>query len=130
MAIFDRLDRMISKTVDRQFSVRATVYPMAQNPNGRPALDPSRSTIDLKGVFDQMPTYDAIETGKRERSGNDLHTLATGMSFDFSFDVKRHPYADDIRQGDALSLDDGRRFDVVSVERDGLSRAVLRLVKL
>lgn len=129
MAIFDRLDRMISKTVDRQFSVCATVYPMARTPNGRSVMDPSRSTIDLKGIFDQLPSLDAIEVGKRERTGNDFATISSGMSYQFSFDVVRYPHADLIKQGDRLTLDDARRFDVTSVERDGLSRAVLRLVQ-
>ncbi len=129
MAIFDRLDRMMSKTVDRTYSVRAVVYPMARTPNGRSMPDPSRSTIDLKGIFDTTPAYDGIEIGARERSGNDMRTLATSASFDFSFDVVRYPHADLIKQGDRLTLDDARRFDVILVERDGLSRAVLKLVQ-
>lgn len=129
MPIFDRLDRMTSRQVDRMYAVRAYLQPMTKSPNGRSVLDPNRSNFDLKGVFDQLPAYDAIETGKRERSGNDLHTISTGMSYSFSFDVVKYPFASDIRQHDALSLDNGRRFDVISVERDGLSRAVFRLVQ-
>ncbi|EHS49762.1 hypothetical protein PDO_2969 [Rhizobium sp. PDO1-076] len=129
MAIFDRLDRMTSRQVDRMYSVRATVDPMSRTPNGRAAPDTTRGTIHLKGIFDQLPAYDGIEVGKRERSGNDLHTISTGSSYSFSFDVGRYPILNDIRQGDRLTLDDARKFEVVSVERDGLSRAVARLTR-
>lgn len=129
MSIFDRLDRMTSRQVDRMYAVRATIDPMSRSPNGRAAPDATRGTIHLKGVFDQAPAYDAIEFDKRERSGNDLKTISAGTAYQFSFDVIRYPYADLIRQGDRLTLDDARKFEVVSVERDGLSRAVARLTR-
>jgi hypothetical protein len=75
------------------------------------------------------PLTDSIEIGKRERTGNDFRTLASGTRYDFSFDRTRFPYLDQIRRGDVLQLDDLRKFEVVSVERDGQSRAVARLTR-
>lgn len=129
MAIFDRLDRMASKALDRQFAVRASLTPMTKTANGRTMPDPMRSSLYLRGVFDQQPVTDGIEIGERDRTGNDLRTLRSGNRYEFSFDRFRFPYQDQIRQGDQLQLDDTRRFEVVSVERDGQSRAVLRLVQ-
>lgn len=129
MAIFDRLDRMASKAIDRQFGVRASLVPMTKSPNGRAVPDQSRPSLYIRGVFDETPVTDAIEIGERERTGNDLRTLRSGTSYQFSFDRHRFPYLDQVRQGDVLQLDDLRRFDIVSVERDGQSRAVLRLVQ-
>lgn len=128
MAIFDRLDRMTSRVVDRQFSVGATIDAMLSTPNGRNAPDPARGEILLRGVFDQMPAYDAIEIGKRERTGNDLRALSAGNQCQFSYDTMRYP--GEIRQGDRLTLDDARRFQVVSVRPDGMARVVLELVRL
>lgn len=39
MSFFDRLDRMVSRTVDRQFSVSAIITPVMRTPNGRAAPD-------------------------------------------------------------------------------------------
>lgn len=128
MAIFDRLDRMTSRVVDRQFAVAATVDAMQATPNGRNAQDPSRGEIVLRGVFDRAPAYDAIEIGQRQRTGNDLRTLSAGNQFQFSYDVTRYP--GEIRQGDLLTLDDARKFEIVSVKPDGMSRAVLDLTRV
>lgn len=129
MAIFDRLDRMASKAIDRQFGVRAALTPMTKTANGRTMPDNMRSGLYVRGVFDEQPLTDGIEIGARDRTGNNLQTLATGVAYSFSFDRFRFPYQDQIQQGDQLQLDDTRRFEVVSVERDGQSRAVLRLVQ-
>lgn len=129
MAIFDRLDRMASKQIDRQFGVRASLVPMTKSPNGRAAPDTSRPSLYIKGVLDETPTTDSIEIAKRERTGNDFKTLRSGNRYEFSFDRVRFPYLDQIKQGDVLQLDDLRRFEIVSVERDGLSRAFARLVQ-
>ncbi|QLF68315.1 hypothetical protein FE840_001400 [Peteryoungia desertarenae] len=130
MAIFDRLDRMTSRQVDRSFSVAAVIDPMKKTANGRPVPDPSRSEVHLRGILEIEPITQPVEIGKRVRSGNDLMNLVNGSLISFSFDVRRWPSVDEIRQGDRLQLDDLRRFEVISVERDGLSRAVLRLVEV
>ncbi|MGV0909581.1 hypothetical protein [Martelella sp. FOR1707] len=129
MSIFDRLDRVASRTVDRTFAVGATVDPMTHPPNGRPMSDSQREEILLKGVFSEASEYAQIEEGARDRNGNDFRTLVHGQRFEFSVDVVRYPAAKDIRQGDRLTLDDARRFEISTVEPDGMSRVVLKLVR-
>lgn len=129
MALFDRLDRMTSRTCDRQFAVGAIVDCMAATPNGRPMPDSTRGEIHLKGIFDQTDEYAAVERGPRNRQGNELQTLVTGQKYQLSVDVSRYPAAKTIKQGDRLTLDDARRFDVVSVQPDGTTRAVLILTR-
>jgi hypothetical protein len=130
MPIFDRLDRMISRTVDRTFAVSFECHPAKATPNGRPGPDPDREVWIGKGILDQEPNYHAIVAGQRDRKGNDFRTLATGNSIELSVDRARYPQADQARQGDRVLLDDTRRFDVVSVRRDGLSRVVFQLVEI
>ncbi len=127
MAIFDRLDRMTSSQVDRMFSVSAVIDGMQSTPNGRPQPDPERREIHVRGIFDQAPAYAEIEQGKRDRTGNDLRALVSGADFQFSVDVKRYPAAASAKQGDALTLDDARKFRISSVRPDGLSRTVFVL---
>lgn len=128
MALFDRLERSLSRTVDRQFAVRATIDGMTKTPNGHPQLDPARAEIHVRGIFDVEDTFAAIESGAREGKGNDFRTLATGTNYLFSVDVSRYPAAKDVRQSDRLILDDTRRFNVMSVRCDGVSRVVLSLI--
>lgn len=130
MSVFDRLDRMTSRQTDRMFSVGATIVPMNFSPNGRSTPDAYRWEIVLKGVFEITPAPTGVEAGKRDRSGNDLLTLVNGALTTFSVDVVRYPAAKDVRQGDTLTLDDARRFQVHSVQPDGLSRSVLVLTRL
>lgn len=128
MGIFNRLDRMVSRTVDRMHSVQAVVDGMIQSPNGRPQPDPERSEIIIRGVFDQADEYQQIESRNRDRKGNDFRTLMSGMDYQFSVDAVRYPAAREIKQGDRLTLDDTRRFDILSVQPDGLSRINFRLL--
>lgn len=127
MAIFDRLDRMVSRTADRQFSVSATITPMRGSPNGRSSIDPERGEMIVKGIFSQSPADHHIEVGNRSRSGNDLRSLAHGNTYEFSVDTARYPDAALVRQNDHLLLDDARAFQVTSTQPDGLSRVVLIL---
>lgn len=127
MSIFDRLDRMTSRQVDRTFSVRFQCNPTKATPNGRPVLDPSREGWIGKGVLEEQPRYHSIETGNRDREGNDLRALATGNSFELSVDRVRYPQANAAKQMDRIVLDDARKFNVVSVRRDGLSRLIFVL---
>lgn len=130
MALFDRLDKKTSRTADRLFSVAAIVDTLQRTPNGRPVPDPDRGgEILLKGIFDEVPAFSQIEAGNRDRRGNDMRALVTGTAYEFSVDLRRYPAAKDIQQGDQLTLDDARSFDIVAVRPDGLSRTVLVLVK-
>jgi hypothetical protein len=116
MAIFDRLDRMTSWQVDRVFSNKAIIQPIIRTESGKPQLDSSRQTLDIRGVFDQVLS-------------NDFRALSADYEYQFSFDVVKYPYAGQIRQGDILILDDDRSFEFLTVEKDGLSRAVARLTR-
>jgi len=70
-----------------------------------------------------------VEAGNRDRQGNSLQSIVGGTTHQFSVDARRYPDAANIKQGDQLTLDDTRPFDVVSVEPDSMGRIVLRLVK-
>ncbi|WP_137154839.1 hypothetical protein [Rhizobium sp. FKL33] len=130
MSIFDRLDKIVSRTADRAYSVRFTYAPGLKTPNGRPGPDPDRAEWEGKGIFDEGPAYSEVEIGRRDRSGNDLQTLSAGDRFELSVDKARYPLVSQARQGDRIQLDDLRKFEVSAVEPDGMSRVVLRLVKV
>ncbi len=130
MSIFSRMDRVTSRAVDRTFSIRFVVHPGKATPNGRPGPDPDRPTWHGKGVLEEAPAYDAIEIGKRDRSGNDLSTLHAGTVFELSVDRHRYPQAGEARQRDRIQFDDLRKFEIASVRPDGMARTVLQLVEL
>lgn len=130
MAAFARLDRLTSRLIDRTFAVSFEAHPAKATPNGRPGPDPDRETWTGKGILEEGANYHPIEAGKRDRRGNDLHTLATGNSIELSVDRARYPQADAARQGDRILLDDTRRLEIVSVRRDGLARVVFQLVEI
>lgn len=130
MSMFERLERAASRAVDRTFSIRFEVHPATSTANGRPAPDPKRAVWHGKGILDEMPVYDSVETGKRDRAGNDLHTLRTGTLVELSVDRNRYPPAIAARQGDRVQFDDLRRFEILSVRRDGMSRVVFQLNEL
>lgn len=127
MALFDRLDRITSRAVDHAFAAEFWILPQSTRPNGRAIPDPDRETIVGKGVLDEEPVHSPIETGNRDRAGNDFRSLVNGYDFQLSVDRTRYPAIDKARQGDRVTLDDTRKFRVVSVQRDGLSRVVLVL---
>jgi hypothetical protein len=130
MSIFDRLDRMTSRVADRMHAVAFTLRPSLRSPTGRGVPDPERGEIVGKGIFDQAYSHTPLESGNRDRQGNDFRTLASGNRYEMSIDVDRHPGVRSARQGDELTLDEVRRFDVISVQPDGLSRVVLRLAAI
>lgn len=129
MSIFSRAERATSRMVDRTYSERFTFHPMRRSPNGRPGFDPERASWTGKGILDEQPVLDPIEIGKRDRSGNDLNTLHDGAAFVFSVDLYRCRYASQAKQGDVIDLDGERRFQIVSIRPDGMSRVVWQLVK-
>lgn len=131
MSIFDRLEQTLSRTIDRQFANEFTCSPALRNPNGRPVADPDRESWTGKGIFEENDTFQAVEIGKRDRSGNDLHTLATGHTYELSVDRVAYPYADEAKQADRITMSgDPRSFEIVSARRDGMSRIVFQLVEL
>ena len=137
MGIFDRLDQVVSRTVDAINEITFVFTPMAATPNGRSKPDASRSAIeDGKGVFDYIETEYGIELGVRKsyREANDLRALQTGREAFLSVDRAYFPtVADEPQQGDIFEFPekpDLPRFEVVSVRRDGMSRLSIRLVHL
>lgn len=127
MAIFDRLDRLTSRTIDRINAVSFVITPQSSTPNGRVGADPNRGEIVGKGIFSQEAAPAGIEVGNRGARSNDMRTLVAGTSFVFSVDVFRYPDAKNVRQGDRLALDDARIFTIASVRPDGMARIDLEL---
>ena len=131
MSIFDRLEQTLSRTIDGTFANEFTCSPALRSPNGRPVADPDRASWTGKGIFEENDVYQAVEIGKRERSGNDLHTLATGHTFELSVDRVSYPMADEAKQADRITMSgDLRSFEVISVRRDGMSRVVFQLAEI
>lgn len=134
MSIFDRLDKMTSRAVDRTNSIRFIMTPMKRPPNGRPVQDMDRSVIDKTGIFDYVAVENGIELGVRRtyREGNDLRALQVGREPLLSIDRTAFPeLKDEPRQGDVISFPDKvelPNFSVVSSQRDGLSRLSVLLV--
>ena len=133
MSIFDRLDRVASRAVDRINRIRVDIMPRVSSPNGRGGADPSREVIEAKGIFDYISIEHGIELGVRKsyREANDLRALQLGRDPQVSIDrVYFSGLADEPRQGDRVVFPDNPElpsFDVVSAQRDGLSRMVLKL---
>ncbi|WP_411905977.1 hypothetical protein [Rhizobium mayense] len=130
MSIFDRLDRLTSRQIDRTFSIRFEVQPSKRPPNGRPVPDPDRELWEGKGVLEEMPNFPPVEMGRRDRAGNDLQSVIASSAIELSVDRARYPLADKTKQGDRIKTDDLRRFEVVSIKRDGLSRVIFLLTLL
>ncbi|ABS16400.1 hypothetical protein I6H96_21395 [Brucella anthropi] len=130
MAIFDRLERQLSRTVDRTFSIRFVFTPMRSSPNGRSAVDPERQSWTGKGILEQNFEAAGVEIGKRDGTGNSLQSLVNGHRSEFSVDIHRYPDAVHAKQGDEIQFDDLRRFRVTDTRRDGMSRIVWALTEL
>ncbi len=135
MAIFDRLDRMLSKTVDRTNAISFVLTPYTSTPNGRPMADANRTVVRGRGIFDYYSTEFGIQLGVRKsyREANDLRSLQAGRDPQLSVDRIYFPLgAEEPKQGDIVSFPDRPElpeFDVVSSQRDGMSRVVLMLTQ-
>lgn len=130
MSIFERMDRVLSRTVESTYAVRFHCDPMTSSPNGRPVPDPRREIWEGKGILDEAPQDAGVEIGKRDRSGNDLHSLVNGQQLELSVDRYRYPAAAAAKQGDRIVMDDMRRFRVSETRPDGMARTVFQLVEL
>ncbi|EFO32126.1 conserved hypothetical protein [Roseibium sp. TrichSKD4] len=129
---FDRLDRMISNSIDRTINDgRFRIQSVAQaSPNGRRKLVPE-SVIEGICVFGR-PTVDfGIELGVRKsyRESNDFRSISVGRDATASIDVKYFP--DGLpKQGDRFQLldkPDEPVFTIGEVRPDGKSRFVISL---
>lgn len=134
MSIFDRLDRTVSRTVDRINSIRFIFTPMRSTPNGRAQIDPTREAVEGRGIFDYLSNEYGVQLGVRKsyREANDLRALQTGRDPQLSVDRKYFPIGtQEPKQGDLIEFPDNPelpKFDAISVQRDGLSRLVFMLV--
>lgn len=150
MALFDRLDRMTSRAVDRVNAIPFVFTPMKSTPNGRPGVDATRVSLPIvietepvlvtgpmpRGVFDYTPVEYGLQLGVRKsyREANDLRALQVGRDPQLSIDRKYWPSPDwEPRQGDVVQFPtrpDLPEFQVTSAQRDGLARMVLLLVQI
>lgn len=131
MSIFDQLERMTSQIADQTFANIFTCEPVLRSPNGRPIADPDRQVWQDKGILDVAQVYPAVEIGKRDRRGNDLHTLANGYNYELSVDCASYPQANEVKQGDRIRIcNDNRVFEVIQTSRDGMSRIVFKLIEV
>ncbi|MCM0751517.1 hypothetical protein DEA98_09930 [Brucella pseudogrignonensis] len=136
MAAFDRMDRVISKTVDRVNAIPFVFTPQASTPNGRSGPDTARKIVNGKGIFDYISVEYGVQLGVRRsyREANDLRSLQSGRDPQLSIDRRYFPAgAEEPKQGDLVSFPTRPElpdFQVISSQRDGLSRVVLMLVQL
>lgn len=128
MSIFDRLDRLTSRAVDRVNSIEFVLFPSASTANGRPGPDPDRSSVRARGVLDSETVHAPVEIGNRKRAGNDLHSLINGSQDVLSVDVARYPDINRARQGDQICMQD-ELWEVASRRPAGLTRIELVLLK-
>ncbi|GHD07678.1 hypothetical protein ACFOEZ_04095 [Tianweitania populi] len=128
MSLFDRLDRVTSRTVDRVNAVQFVLEPAVGTPNGRRASDPDRISVIARGVLDSEPVHAPVEIANRNRTGNDLHNLVNGTQHVLSVDVTRYPDIKQVRQGDRIRMQD-ELWEVISRRPDGLTRVELILNK-
>lgn len=133
MSIFDRLDRITSRAVDRVNAIAFVLTPMLSTPNGRPGPDPNRTLIQGKGIFEYLSVEYGVQLGVRKsyREANDLRALQAGRDPQLSVDRVYFPIGlEEPKQGDILEFPNNPelpKFDVISSQRDGLSRLVLML---
>lgn len=129
MAIFDRMERQLSRTIDSTFAIRFAFYPQASSPNGRSSPDPERQSWTGKGILEENAEAVDVEIGRRDSAGNSLGAMVRGHRSEFSVDVNRYPEAVNAKQCDEIQFDDLRRFRITDTRRDGMSRIVWTLTE-
>jgi hypothetical protein len=141
MAIFDRLDRLTSRAVDRVNAIPFEFIPMRSTPNGRPSADPDRVILPSvlipfpRGIFDYYSVEYGVQLGVRKsyREANDLRALQVGRDPQLSVDRRYWPGPDwEPRQGDIIRFPSNLElpeFQVISAQRDGMARMVLMLAQ-
>lgn len=136
MAMFDRLDKVTSRVADRVNAIPFELIPQKSTPNGRPQPDSSRVPVNGKGIFDYIAVEYGVQLGVRRsyREANDLRSLQSGRDPELSVDRKYWPSsAWEPRQGDLVKFPTRSElpdFQVISGQRDGLARMVLKLVQI
>lgn len=130
MAIFDRMERQLSRTIDRTFSIRFVLWAKSSTPNGRSKADAGRSSWIGKGILEENAETVDVEIGRRDGAGNSLGSQVRGHRSEFSVDINGYAFALEARQGDEIQFDDLRKFRITDTRRDGLSRIVFELIKV
>lgn len=142
MAVFDRLDRLTSRAVDRVNAIPFEFTPMKSTPNGRPMADSTRVALPspevpvARGIFDYYSTEYGVQLGVRKsyREANDLRALQVGRDPQLSVDRRYWPNSDwEPKQGDLIKFPLNAElpdYQVISSQRDGLSRMVLNLIQI
>jgi len=128
MGIFDRLDCMAGRTMDRTMSETFTLTPMKTRPNGRSEVDFDRQEITARGVYSTVPGPAGVQTGERRPSAenNDLRALVRGNAVTLSSD--RPQFENMPRQGYMVrwpNRPERGQMMISSVRPDGKSRTLI-----
>lgn len=121
--------------VDRIYAEDFILTPWKSTPNGRGGPDLGRTVVMAKGVLNDPAKSVGVQMGVRKtyREANDLRSLTTGREPYLSVDRSHFAgVANEPRQGDRISFPDRQDipgYEVVSVERDGLTRLKMKLVQ-
>lgn len=115
---FSRLDRMISRTIDRSFSVPCRIEPMTRRVNGRPDTDPERSIVTIPAIFDEDDSDGGIQTGNRTGgAGNDFQSVSVGTRIQVSISSEYLDATAWPRQGDRVSFPSRPTWGTFDVSR-------------
>lgn len=130
------LSELSDPVVDEHYGEGMTFIPRLSTENGREGIDPDRENIEAVGVFFYPPTEFGIELGVRRsyREANDLRAMSIGRDPQIYVDRRYFPTtAVEPRQGDHVRLNSRPELPtmrITSVQRNGLTRIVLKLVHL
>jgi len=134
--VFDQLLRdLVEPNVDRIYAEDFILTPWRSTAKGRGVQDPDRSVVTGKGVFSNPSKRVGIQMGVRKtyREANDLRSLPMGSAPYLSVDLRYFGgQENEPRQGDQVTLPgraDDPGYEVVAVERDGLTRLKMQLVQ-
>lgn len=135
--MFEQMLRdLVEPNVDKLYGETFVLIPWAQPENGRGGPDPDREVMpDLIGVFDNQSHDVGVQMGVRKtyREANDLRTINMGREPVLTVDRRQFgSLAGEPRQGDRVKFPgrpDLPHYEVVTVERDGLTRVKMRLVQ-
>lgn len=137
MSIFDRAEEAASRTVDVVNRTRFTITPQSKgSANGRRSADPNRPVLCGYCIFDYISKEYGLELGVRKtyRESNDLRAISVGRDAIVSIDRRYFmEFAEEPKQGDIIEFPEKPQlpaFQIMDVQRDGMSRLELRLVHL
>lgn len=136
LKLFRKLEAMASKAITRIHNDgRFRLYPMTEPYAGaRRIPDPDRSEIVDLCSYDYQSIEFGMELGVRKsyKEANDLRSVSVGREPYVSIERRVFPSLDaEPQKYDLIELLDFPslpRFEVLDVQRDGMSRLVLRLV--